>query len=97
MGRQRPRRVGVAENPRQVGNVLDENTTVGHVIATVPWLSFDEKFPPAHHLDVQAGRREDDVGFELTAGLQQDPLLGEGFDLVGDSRRLSGGPTSGSG
>ena len=39
--------------------------------------------------EVEAGRGDDDVGLELLAGFQQDALLGEAFDLVGDDGGLA--------
>ena len=40
--------------------------------------------------EVEAGRGDDDVGFQLLAGFQQDALLGEAVDLVGDDGGLAG-------
>ena len=40
--------------------------------------------------EMEAGRGDDDVGFELVAGFQQDAVLGEALDLVGDHRGLAG-------
>ena len=40
--------------------------------------------------EVEAGRGDDDVGLQLLAGFQQDALLGEAVDLVGDDGGLAG-------
>ena len=41
-------------------------------------------------VEIEAGRGDDDVGLELLAGLQQDAVLGEALDLVGDDGGLAG-------
>ena len=69
---------------------MSSTNTALYVICSLqfPCPAVDEEFHAAQHLDVQTGRGDDDVGFEFPPGLQQDAVLGEGIDLVGDHRRL---------
>jgi hypothetical protein len=90
VGLQGPRRVGVADYPSQVGNLLQKHTFIGHLVAQLARLAVHRQFHSTQHLQVDARRRDDDVGFQFPPGLQQDALLGEGVDLIGDHRRLTG-------
>ena len=90
VGLQRPWRVGVAENPGQIGDVLHQQTLVGHLVVQLARLTVHGQFHSTEHLDVQTGCGDDDVGLQFPPGLQQDARLGEGVDLIGDDRRLAG-------
>jgi hypothetical protein len=57
--------------------------------AEIDCLPVDDDFHAAEHLQLEPGRRDDDVGRELAARPQLDPALGEGFDLVGDDISLA--------
>ena len=47
----------------------------------------DRELHAAERQQVQAGGGDDEVGLELVARPQPQPLLGERLDLVGDDRR----------
>ena len=46
----------------------------------------DGQLDPADEQQLQAGRRDDDIGLELVTGLEADAGAGEGVDPVGDHR-----------
>ncbi len=49
-------------------------------------LPVDSKFHAAQELKVQTGSCNNDVCLQLLARLQQYPVPGEGFDLIGHDR-----------
>ena len=74
----------------RLGMSSTSTALVRHLFAQFPRVTVHEEFHAAEHLDVQTGCGDDDVGFEFPPGLQQDAVLGEGVDLIGDDRRLTG-------
>src|SRR3954454_13598796 len=81
---QRPRRVGVAERRGHVRNVRIHHALVVQRSREIDRAAVDADLEPAEHLQVQPGRGDDDVGFELAAIPELDATLREGVDLVGD-------------
>ena len=90
VGLQRPRGVGVADDPGQVRNVLQQRALVGHELAEAARLAVDTHLDAAEDLELQAGGGDDDIGLQLLAGFEPDATLGESVDLVGDDRGLAG-------
>ena len=52
-------------------------------------LAIDRESDVTEDIEVEPGCRDDDVRLELNARLQEDALLGERVDLVGDDRCLA--------
>ena len=87
---QRPAGAEIAEHPDHVGHAGEHHAAIGDGVGEVERLAVDREVDVAQHAEVEAGRGDDDVGLELLAGLQQDALLGEAVDLVGDDGGLAG-------
>ena len=89
VGLERPGRVGVAEDPGEIGNVLEQDSLVEHALAESLCLAIDDELHPSEDLQIQPGRGDDDVGFKVLARFQQDAGLAKGFDRVGFERGLT--------
>ncbi len=87
---QGPRRVGIAESRRQVRHIGKHHALVAQGLAQIGRHAVDHDLRAAHQLHLQPGGGDDDVGRELLAGAQLEPLLGEALDLVGDHGGLAG-------
>src|SRR5258708_1181647 len=87
---QRPAGAEIAEHPDQIRHAGEHHAAIGHGIGEIQLLAVDREFDVAVGREVEAGRGDDDVGFQLVAGFQQNALLGEAVDLVGDDRGLAG-------
>ena len=85
-----PARPEIAEHPDEVGHAGEHHAAIGHGIGEIQRLAVDGEIDVAIGREVEAGRGDDDVGLQLLAGLQQDTLLGEAVDLVGDDGGFAG-------
>ena len=71
---ERPRGVRVAERQRQVGHAAEHHALVAHRLGEVDVAAVDGDLHAAERQQVQAGRGDDQVGLELGAGAQPEPV-----------------------
>ena len=71
---QRPRGVGVAERDRQVGHAAEHHALVAHRLGDLDLAAVDGDLHAAERQQVQAGGGDDQVGLELGAGLELEPV-----------------------
>jgi hypothetical protein len=62
VGAQCPTGTEVAEYPRQVGQAREHHAAVGDRVCEQERLTVDHEFNVAEYIDIEAGRRNDDVG-----------------------------------
>jgi len=86
---QRPRRVRVADGEGEVRHSGEHQALVGQAAGQVHRRAVDREGDAAEGEQLQPGGGDDDVGGQLAARLQQDAVLGEPDDPVGDHRRLT--------
>src|ERR1700685_4053467 len=90
IGFEGPGGVRIAENRRQIRDVAEHHALVDRRAPHFDRLAVDLDLNPAHQPQLESGRGDDDVGFELLARRQTQGGLGGGFALAGDDRRLAG-------
>ena len=88
---QRPTRPEVTEDPGQVRHAREHHAAIGDRLAEIQRPAVDRKRDIAHDVHVETSGGDDDVGLQRLARLQEDALLGEPVDVIGDDRSLPGG------
>jgi hypothetical protein len=88
VGLQRPGGVRVADGEREVRHAAEHHALVGEVLGQVHGHPVHGQLDAAERLQVEAGRGDDDVGFEVLARRELDAVGREALDPVGDHRRL---------
>ena len=91
IGAQRPARPEVSEHPGQIGHAGEHHSAIGDGVREDERLAVDHEVDVPQHIEVEAGRGDDDVGLEQLAGLQENARLREAVDLVRDDGCLAGG------
>lgn len=86
---ERPRGVGVANDKRRVGQILQHGALPHELVAGLDGLAVDAQPRPARKLHLQPRRRDDDVGLDLLPGLQRDAVRGDGLDVARGDVRLA--------
>ena len=89
VGAQRPTGTEVSEHPEQVRHAGEHHASVVDGFGEVERLAVDRKVDVSQHAHVETGGGYDDIGLKFLAGLQQDAMFREPFDLVGDDRRFA--------
>ncbi len=84
VGPQRPRRVGIAHTPCQVGHVLQQVRLVDEPILWLDLVAVEADGGAAECLQLQTGGGDDDVGVEVLSGLQRDARRVDMIDVAGD-------------
>ena len=87
---QRPARPEISEHPDEIGHAGEHHAAIGHGVGEIQRLAVDLEFDVAIRVQIEAGRRNNDVGLQHLAGLQQNAGLGKAVDLVGHDRGLAG-------
>src|SRR6185437_8623265 len=72
------------------GHAGKHHAAIGHVVGEIERLAVDAEFDVAGGAEVEAGRGNDDVGFQRLAGFQQNAAPGKAVDFVGDHRGPAG-------
>ena len=88
---QRPRSTEVSEHPCHVRHTGEHHAAIGHRLREIDRLVIHRERNIAEDGEIEARRRDDDIGFQFLATLGQDALLREAFDLVGHHIGLAGG------
>ena len=86
---QGPAGAEIAEHPHQVRHAGEHHAAIGQRLAPVDRLAVHLEGDVPHHRQAEARGGDDDVGLQHVAGLQQNAVLGEALDLVGDHRGLA--------
>ncbi|PAV72389.1 hypothetical protein WR25_15956 [Diploscapter pachys] len=81
-----PGNVGVAEYPGHVRQVFQEHALVGHLLADRIGGAVHRHDHPAQYLEPEPGRRDDDVGRQVLAGLEHNAAFAEALDVIGFDR-----------
>ena len=83
VGAQGPRRVRVTQAPRRVGHIFEKMTPEDEPLVRVDLLAVDADPDAAQRLQLDAGRGDDDVGVEVSAGAQRDAGGVHVVDVIG--------------
>ena len=76
---------------------LKGGTAINLFLRNVPRLSVDLECNVSEDIEIESSRREDQIGLQLVAGLQQHAPLSKRLDLVRDYGCLAGGNSRGAG
>jgi hypothetical protein len=90
VGSQRPAGAEIAEHPDEVRHAGEHHPAIGDGVGEIERPAIDHEVDVAVGAQLEAGRRDDDVGLQRLAGGQEDPGRGEPLDLARHHRGLAG-------
>src|SRR5205823_6403179 len=80
----------VPEHPGHVRHARKHHAAIGDRIGEDEGLSVDNEIDVTERVEIEAGGRDDDVGFENPARPEEDTALQKPLDLISDNRGLAG-------